>query len=247
MQRFYILFRFVCSDYTIGNTDTIKRKTCTLDPKSSKPSCPQTTPTINKPNPSQTKNPASRTSSGTQSSKSENVILKEFKVQVGRDGTKDSVYAKVCTVDNKACCVTPILKKREKGNNNWLRNGTETWSGTTLKLCDNKEFTTQTSTTVTNLLESKLILTLEKSGSKDGMKLDSFDIEAVSATGSGKRSFKCGKIVVDKNTDNTATKECVARFPKTFTSNLNTGPCLRSGRNCKPTTTTRGPFRSNGK
>jgi len=160
---------------------------------------------------------------------SDNVVLKAFEVQVGQDGTKDIVRAKVCSYDKKVCCETLQLNKRQ--GNNWVRNGNATWPGTTLGLCKDKVFPTKTRTTITNLLETKLVLTLNKSGN-DGMKLENFNIDAVSAVGSQKRRFKCGKVVIDSKS-NKATKECYAQFPKSFGATTK-----------KAKTTTRPPFRS---
>merc|ERR1712106_738045 len=143
------------------------------------------------------------------SSGSENVILKGFQVTVGRDGTKDTVKAKVCTPDQKLCCETLELKART--GNNWVRNGNTTWKGAPLGLCRDMQFPTKSRTTITNLLETKLIVTLSKTG-KDGMKLDKFTLDAETSSGALPRRFKCGKInVLDSNK---AQKECYAQFPK---------------------------------
>jgi len=221
--------KFVCSNYNVGASDTIKRNTCKLDSKSTL-SCP-------KPSSATTKRPTAaprkplattrRSSGSSTTSDSDNVILKGFEVQVGQDGTKDRVTAKVCSYDQTVCCETLQLSKRR--GNNWVRNGNETWPGTTLGACKDKVFPTRARTTITNLLETKLILTLNKSG-KDGMKLENFNIEAESANGAQKRRFKCGKVVVDSNK---ATKECYAQFPKSFGATTK-----------KSKTTTRPPFRS---
>jgi len=235
--------KFVCTNYNIGATDTVKRSTCTLD-KTSRLNCPKVTPKVPSARTTKRPTPPPRKASlpagkpplaeGT-----ENVILQGFEVQVGRDGTKDSVTAKVCSAEQKVCCETPALSQRT--GNNWVRNGNATWDGTTLGSCRDKVFPTKGRTTITNLLETKLILTLNKSG-RDTVKLDNFNLDAVTAVGSTKRRFKCGKLqVLDTNT---ATKECYAQFPKKIPTTPRTGPCLRSGKNCDKTTTTRPPFRS---
>ena len=86
----------------------------------------------------------------------------------------------VCSPDQKECCDTLDLKKRT--GNNWVRNGNETWEGAPLGRCKDKQFPTKTRTTITNLLETKLSLSLSKNG-KDGMKLKNFNINAVTANG----------------------------------------------------------------
>jgi len=235
--------KFVCTNYNIGATDTVKRSTCTLD-KTSRLNCPKVTPKV--PSARTTKKPTPPTRKASLpagkpplAEGTENVILQGFEVQVGRDGTKDSVTAKVCSAEQKVCCETPALSQRT--GNNWVRNGNATWDGTTLGSCRDKVFPTKGRTTITNLLETKLILTLNKSG-RDTVKLDNFNLDAVTAVGSTKRRFKCGKLqVLDTNT---ATKECYAQFPKKIPTTPRTGPCLRSGKNCDKTTTTRPPFRS---
>lgn len=233
--------KFICSNYNVGATDTIKRNSCVLD-KSSTLNCPKTPVTTQKttlrPGPPKRKSSVSVTTKPLLSSDSENVILKGFEVQVGKDGTKDRVTAKVCAADKKVCCETLQLSKRT--GNNWIRNGNETWSGTSLGLCQDMSFPTKIGTTFTNRLETKLIVTLNKNG-KDGMKLENFNLDAITSNGGLQRRFKCGKIVVvDKNS---ATKECYAQFAKTIPTTTRSGPCLRSGRNCDKTTT-RPPFRS---
>jgi len=136
----------------------------------------------------------------------------------------------VCSPDQKECCDTLDLKKRT--GNNWVRNGNETWEGAPLGRCKDKQFPTKTRTTITNLLETKLILSLSKNG-KDGMKLKNFNINAVTANGGLDRTFKCGKIeVLDSNK---ATAECIAKYAKKTARTTK-----------KPKTTTRPPFRSTG-
>eukprot|EP00090_Calanus_glacialis_P014599 TRINITY_DN2341_c0_g1_i1.p1 TRINITY_DN2341_c0_g1~~TRINITY_DN2341_c0_g1_i1.p1 ORF type:complete len:659 (-),score=180.99 TRINITY_DN2341_c0_g1_i1:95-2071(-) len=223
--------KFICSNYNVGATDTIKRNSCVLD-KSSSLNCPKTPVTTQKttlrPGPPTRKSSGSVTTKPLLSSDSENVILKGFEVQVGKDGTKDRVTAKVCAADKKVCCETLQLSKRT--GNNWIRNGNETWSGTSLGLCKDMSFPTKIGTTFTNRLETKLIVTLNKNG-KDGMKLENFNLDAITSNGGLQRRFKCGKLnVLDSNT---ATKTCSATFPK------KSGPATR-----KSNTTTRPPFRS---
>merc|ERR1712215_284939 len=229
--------KFVCSNYNIGPTDTVKRSTCTLD-KTSRLNCPKVpSVTTKRPGAPPTRKASIPAGKPPLPEGSENVILKAFEVQVGRDGTKDPVTAKVCSAEQKVCCQTPTLSQRT--GNNWVRNGNATWPDTTLGECRNLPFPTKGRTTVTNLLETKLILTLNKSG-RDTVKLDNFNVDAVT-TGGSKRRFKCGKIqVLDTNT---STTECYAQFPKKTTTPPRTGPCLRSGKNCAKTTTTRPPFR----
>lgn len=223
--------KFICSNYNVGATDTIKRNSCVLD-KSSSLNCPKTPVTTRKttlrPGPPTRKSSGSVTTKPLLSSDSENVILKGFEVQVGKDGTKDRVTAKVCAADKKVCCETLQLSKRT--GNNWIRNGNETWSGTSLGLCKDMSFPTKIGTTFTNRLETKLIVTLNKNG-KDGMKLENFNLDAITSNGGLQRRFTCGKLnVLDSNT---ATKTCSATFPK------KSGPTTR-----KSNTTTRPPFRS---
>ena len=90
--------RFICSNYNVGATDTIKRNSCVLD-KSSSLNCPKTPVTTQKttlrPGPPTRKSSGSVSTKPLLSSDSENVILKGFEVQVGKDGTKDRVTAKV--------------------------------------------------------------------------------------------------------------------------------------------------------
>ena len=91
-------FRFICSNYNVGATDTIRRQNCVLD-KSSNLNCPKTTkaPLVTTKRPTTTTKKSSRatTRKTVSSSGSDNVILKGFEVQVGRDGTRDKVTAKV--------------------------------------------------------------------------------------------------------------------------------------------------------
>jgi len=233
--------KFICSNYNVGATDTIRRQNCVLD-KSSNLNCPKTTkaPLVTTKRPTTTTKKSSRatTRKTVSSSGSDNVILKGFEVQVGRDGTRDKVTAKVCASDQKVCCETLQLMKRQ--GNNWVRNGNESWTGSSLGLCQDMSFPTKTRTTLSNLLETKLLLTLKKTG-KDGLKLENFNIDTVSTSGQ-KRRFKCGKLsVLDTNM---GTAECYARYAKPLTSTTRSGPCLRSGKNCPSKTTTRPPFRS---
>eukprot|EP00092_Neocalanus_flemingeri_P011880 GFUD01012812.1.p1 GENE.GFUD01012812.1~~GFUD01012812.1.p1 ORF type:complete len:810 (+),score=226.03 GFUD01012812.1:149-2578(+) len=230
--------KFVCSSYNVGASDTIKRNSCTLD-SSSTLSCPKTSSLTTRRPSATTKRtvPPPKPSSGPVTGKpplfsdSENIILKGFEVQVGggtNDGTKDTVTAKICSADKKTCCETPQLSKRS--GNNWVRNGNVTLPGTSLGLCKDKVFKTKARTTISNLLETNLVLTLNRIG-KDGMRLESFYLDAETAVGSQKRRFKCGKIAVELS--NKGTKECYAQFPK---------KSVQTPR--KPATTTRPPFRS---
>merc|ERR1712123_1327 len=226
--------KFVCTNYIVGASDTIKRSSCVLE-KGSTLSCPKTPVTTKRTTkrpgpPSPTRKSSLPTpSKSALSSGSENVILKGFQVTVGRDGTKDTVKAKVCTPDQKLCCETLELKART--GNNWVRNGNTTWKGAPLGLCRDMQFPTKSRTTITNLLETKLIVTLNKTG-KDGMKLDKFTLEAETSSGALPRRFKCGKInVLDSNK---AQKECYAQFPKKSSATATK----------KSKTTTRPPFRS---
>jgi len=222
--------KFVCSNYNVGPTDTIKRNKCVAQTNLN---CPKISPTTTKR--TTKKPPTTRSGPCLRSGKncgtlSDNVVLKGFDVEVDRDGTKDTVKAKVCAPDQKVCCETLELKKRT--GNNWVRNGNESWTGSQLGLCRDMQFTTQPRTTITNLLETKLIVTLNKNG-KDGMKLKKFNINAETSNGGLKRTFKCGKInVLDSNK---ATKECFAQYPK-----------KAAGTTKKPKTTSRPPFRSTG-
>ena len=86
----------------------------------------------------------------------------------------------MCTPDQKLCCETLELKART--GNNWVRNGNTTWKGAPLGLCRDMQFPTKSRTTITNLLETKLIVTLSKTG-KDGMKLDKFTLDAETSSG----------------------------------------------------------------
>jgi len=174
-----------------------------------------------------TKRPAAPTVKSSSSGDSENVILKGFEVQVGQDGTKDNVKAKICSDDQKVCCETLQLSKPR--GNNWVRNGNESWTGSALGLCNDKTFSTKARTTITNLLETKLLLTLNKAG-RDNLKLENFNIDTVTSGGQ-KRRFKCGKVNVLDTNKGTAT--CYAQYPKNF------GPTTT-----KRTTTSRPPFRS---
>jgi len=226
--------KFLCSNYTFGASDTIKRSSCVLE-KGSSLSCPKTPVTTKRTTkrpgpPSPTRKSSLPTpSKSALSSGTENVIIKGFQVTVGRDGTKDIVKAKVCTPDQKLCCETLELKART--GNNWVRNGNTTWKGAPLGLCRDMQFPTKSRTTITNLLETKLIVTLNKTG-KDGMKLDKFTLEAETSSGALPRRFKCGKInVLDSNK---AQKECYAQFPKKSSATATK----------KAKTTTRPPFRS---
>jgi len=221
--------KFLCSNYNIGPTDTVKRNTCVL--QGAPLNCPKAPVTTKR----TTKSPLStgtRTGACLRSGKNcdnNNVILKELDVQIGRDGTNDKVKAKVCTPDQKTCCSTHELSART--GNNWVRNGNTTWKGSPLGLCRDFQFLTTPKSTFTSLQEIKLVLTLNKPG-KNGMRLTNFNIKAKTPSGQD-RVFKCGKIDVVDST--TATKECVAKFSKKSLTTTTKKP---------KTTTTRPPFRS---
>jgi len=243
---------FVCSDYNVGATDTVRRRTCSLDSKSSL-SCPKplgtgTNPRVPSPTPGprpsklpSAKPPTARprpppsTSGG-----DESVRIESFMVKMGSDGTSDPVTIQVCsdTEDVDVCCETPVLN--QAGTTNWGQNVDDTWPSITLGRCSGQSLPTKPYTTVTNLLESKLQLTVNKKG-KDKMIIDKFFIETVNNQGA-KRRFKCPKFRVDREK---ATQECYVQFAKPRPATTpRTGPCLRSGRNCPSSTTTRPPFRS---
>merc|ERR1711874_951752 len=76
---------------------------------------------------------------------------------------------------------------------------------------------------------------------KDKMLIDNFFIQTVNNQGL-KRRFKGPRFSVDREK---VTQECYTQFAKPRpTTTSRTGPCLRSGRNCPSSTTTRAPFRS---
>ena len=60
------------------------------------------------------------------------------------------------------CCQTGDLKKA--GTNGWARNKKETWPLITLGRCAGERFPTQARTTISNLNEASLELTLTKKG-----------------------------------------------------------------------------------
>jgi len=233
--------KFVCNDYTVGATDTVRRRSCTsLDSKASL-NCPKPTgtnprgpPPTAKPRPSLL--PTSKTSSSGGSE--ENVTIKSFKVEMGNDGTSDPVTVTVCsdTEDVDVCCETPVLSK--SGGVNWSRGGDETWPSISLGRCSGQSLPTKARTTVTNLLETKLQLTINKKG-KDKMLIDNFYIETENSLGA-KRRFKCPRFRVDSEK---ATQSCYTQFAKAAATTARPGPCLRSGKNCA-SSTTRPPFRS---
>jgi len=233
---------FVCSDYNVGATDSVRRRSCSLDSKSSL-SCPKPTGTIPrgpaptaKPRPSRLPSPSgnSRPSSGSD----ESVRINSFKVEMGNDGTSDPVTVRVCsdTEDVDVCCETPVLNKA--GGVNWSRGGVETWPGISLGRCSGQTLPTVPRTTVTNLLETKLEVTVNKKG-KDKMVIDNLFIETENSQGVTRR-FKCPKFRVDSEK---ATQSCYTQFAKPSLTTARPGPCLRSGRNCA-SSTTRPPFRS---
>jgi len=89
--------KFVCSNYIVGPTDTVKRNTCVAQtnlncPKSLPPTTKRTT--TKKPPVTPGSGPCLRSGKNC-GTPSDNVILKEFFVEVGRDGTRDTVKAKV--------------------------------------------------------------------------------------------------------------------------------------------------------
>jgi len=255
--------KFVCSNYNIGARDTVKRSTCVLDRSSSSSlSCSSSSrpasPTA-APRPSVTKSPSrappkpSRATSGpclrsgkncpsssssSSSSSEETVSITSFDVEIGSDGSNDPVTVQVCsdTRDVDVCCETPTLSK--PSSNNWSRSGKEVWPLPTLGRCAGQGLPTQARTTVTNLNEATLTLTINKKG-RDNMQINNFYINTENQSGK-KRRFKCGRFLVDKEK---FSKECYAQYSKPRTNTTPAGPCLRSGKNC-PSTTTRPPFRS---
>ena len=119
------LTKFVCKDYTVGATDSVKRKSCTLIAGSKSPSCGRLPP----PTPARTttRRPSGRTTTRRPGSPartptrrpslptgsySEDVVLKSFNVVVGSEGTSDAVTASVCSEDRQVCCETRPLRYR---------------------------------------------------------------------------------------------------------------------------------------
>jgi len=237
--------KYICSDYNVGATDTIRRRSCSLDPKTSQSlNCPKPTGTIPrgpaptaKPRPSRL--PTQKASSLPSSGSEETVRIESFTVEMGNDGTKDPVFVRVCsdTEDVDVCCETPVLNK--PSGVNWGRNGDETWPSITLGEYSGQSLPTKARTTVTNLLETKLEVTVNKKG-KDNLLIDNLYIDTVNSLGA-KRRFKCPRMRVDSEK---ATQSCYTQFAKPAArTTARPGPCLRSGRNCG-STTTRPPFRS---
>jgi len=237
--------RFVCQNYNVGASDTIKRNTCILD-KSSRPlSCPPRSPSsaprtpTAAPRPSVVtkappRSPTRATSgpclrSGKNCDSEETVSITSFEVEIGSDGSTNPITAMVCsdTGDVDVCCETPSLNK--PGGVNWTK-GKETWPLATLGRCAGENFPTEARTTVTNLNEASLLLTLNKKGS-DNLQIQEFYINTENGRGV-KRRFKCGRFSVNKEK---VSKECYAQYPKATattkrpTSNTTTRPPFRSG------------------
>jgi len=233
--------KFVCKDYTVGASDTIIKRTCSLDSTSSKLSCPKTPPSSKIPSPAPRpssvtnkppRSPAASSGPCLRSGKNceESVVtITSFEVQTAADGTEDPITAGVCsdTNDVDVCCQTGDLKKA--GTNGWARNKKETWPLITLGRCAGEKFPIKATTTTTNLNQASLELSLNKRGSNK-VELNEFIINAEDAKGA-KRQFKCGKFSVDKPK---VTRTCYARYPKASTRTTK-----RPSR-----TTTRPPFRS---
>ena len=185
------LRNFVCSDYNVGPTDTVRRRTCSLDSKSSL-SCPKPlggpspTPSPRPPRPPTGRPPTARPRKPASSGSEESVRIESFSVEMGSDGTSDPVTVQVCsdTEDVDVCCETPVLNKA--GGVNWARNGEEMWPSITLGRCSGQTLPTKPYTTVTNLLETKLQLTINKKG-KDKMLIDNFFIQTVNNQGLKRR------------------------------------------------------------
>ena len=106
-----MFLRFVCKDYTVGASDTIIKRTCSLDSTSSKLSCPKTPPgskiptpaprpssVTNKPPTSPPRSPAVSSGPCLRSGKNceESVVtITSFEVQTAADGTEDPITAGV--------------------------------------------------------------------------------------------------------------------------------------------------------
>merc|ERR1712098_863557 len=206
---------------------------CTLDRSSSvscsssgsrpsSPSSPSRSPTPPTPAPRPSTGPCLRSGKNC----GETVTINSFEVEIGSDGSSDPVTARICsdTGDVDVCCETPKLSK--PGSNNWSR-GKETWPTITLGNCNGEKFPTEARTTVTNLNEATLELTLNKKG-RDNMQIQEFYINTQNQNGVSRR-FKCGRFAVDKER---VTKECYAQYPKS------------SATTRRPGATTRPPFRS---
>ena len=106
--------RFVCKDYVVGASDTIIKRSCSLDSTSSKLSCPKTPPggsrlptpaprpsnVTNKPPTSPPRSPVSPSGPCLRSGKNceEAVVtITSFEVQTAADGTEDPITAGVRT------------------------------------------------------------------------------------------------------------------------------------------------------
>ena len=107
-------------------------------------------------------------------------------MKMGSDGTSDPVTVQVCsdTEDVDVCCETPVLN--QAGRTNWGQNIDDTWPSITLGRCNGQTLPTKPYTTVTNLLETKLQLTIKKKG-KDKMIIDKFFIDTVNNLGAKRR------------------------------------------------------------
>ena len=106
--------RFVCKDYVVGASDTIVKRSCSLDSTSSKLSCPKTPPggsklptpaprpssVTNKPPTSPPRSPSAPSGPCLRSGKNceEGVVtITSFEVQTAADGTEDPITAGVRT------------------------------------------------------------------------------------------------------------------------------------------------------
>ena len=102
--------RFVCKDYTVGASDTIIKRTCSLDSTSSKLSCPKTPPSSKIPTPAPRpssvtnkppRSPAASSGPCLRSGKNceESVVtITSFEVQTAADGTEDPITAGVSPI-----------------------------------------------------------------------------------------------------------------------------------------------------
>ena len=106
--------RFVCKDYVVGASDTIVKRSCSLDSTSSKLSCPKTPPggsklptpaprpssVTNKPPTSPPRSPSAPSGPCLRSGNNceEGVVtITSFEVQTAADGTEDPITAGVRT------------------------------------------------------------------------------------------------------------------------------------------------------
>ena len=98
----------------------------------------------------------------------------------------DNIYSQVCsdTNDVDVCCDTGSLKKA--GSNGWARNKKETWPLITLGRCAGERFPTQARTTISNLNEASLELTLTKKGNNK-VDLNEFLINAEDGNGAKRK------------------------------------------------------------